>query len=200
VVLYHDARLRDRRRRRITGAARRRRLRFGGQDDVRQELASLAPRGMLVLFGQSSARSAHSIRKSSTAKGSLYLTRPHLGHYVVTRENLLARANAVLGWVKSGELHVRIGATFRMRDAAEAHRALESRPPRAKWCSSLERDACRPDVTGPPPGRVTVKSSRPEDESYPRQASAADSPAPSAFAIRRGGDHRVAERRRHLGG
>jgi len=60
-------------------------------------------------------------------KGSLYLTRPNLAHYVSTRDELLSRAADVLSWVKSGELKVRIGATFSLAQAADAHRALEGR-------------------------------------------------------------------------
>ncbi len=98
-----------------------------GKTTFDKSLASLAPRGMLVLYGQSSGPVGPFDPQVLNAKGSLFLTRPTLGHYVATREELLARANAVLGWIKTGELHVHIGATFRLRDAAEAHRALESR-------------------------------------------------------------------------
>jgi NADPH2:quinone reductase len=92
-----------------------------------KSLASLAPRGMLVLYGQSSGPVAPFDPQVLNAKGSLFLTRPNLAHYVSTRDELLARAGEVLGWVKSGKLKLRIGATFRLRDAAEAHRALEGR-------------------------------------------------------------------------
>ncbi len=98
-----------------------------GKTTFDKSLASLAPRGMLVLYGQSSGPVGPFDPQVLNAKGSLFLTRPTLGHYVATREELLARANAVLSWIKAGELHVHIGATFRLRDAAEAHRALESR-------------------------------------------------------------------------
>jgi NADPH2:quinone reductase len=92
-----------------------------------KSLASLAPRGMLVLYGQSSGPVAPLDPQVLNAKGSLFLTRPNLAHYVSTRDELLARAGEVLGWVKSGKLKLRIGATFRLRDAADAHRALEGR-------------------------------------------------------------------------
>jgi NADPH2:quinone reductase len=90
-------------------------------------LGSLATRGMLVLYGQSSGPVGPFDPQVLNAKGSLYLTRPTLGHYVATRDALLERATDVLGWVKSGELEVRIGATFPLREAAQAHRALEGR-------------------------------------------------------------------------
>jgi NADPH2:quinone reductase len=60
-------------------------------------------------------------------KGGLFLTRPSLGQYTATREELLWRANDVLGWVASGELKVRIGARFPLPEAAEAHRQLSGR-------------------------------------------------------------------------
>jgi NADPH2:quinone reductase len=61
------------------------------------------------------------------AKGSLFLTRPTLGHYTATREELLSRASDLFTWVKSGELKVRIDRTFPLAEAAAAHRALEAR-------------------------------------------------------------------------
>jgi len=61
------------------------------------------------------------------AKGGLYLTRPSLAHYTATREELLERANDVLGWAARGELKVRIGAEFPLAEASEAHRQLAGR-------------------------------------------------------------------------
>ena len=61
------------------------------------------------------------------AKGSLYLTRPSLGHYIATREGLLARARAVFDWIARGEIAVRVARTYALADAAEAHRDLEGR-------------------------------------------------------------------------
>jgi NADPH2:quinone reductase len=92
-----------------------------------KSLASLATRGMLVLYGQSSGPVAPFDPQLLNMKGSLFLTRPNLAHYISTRDELLTRAGEVLGWVQSGKLKLRIGATFRLRDAAEAHRALEGR-------------------------------------------------------------------------
>ncbi len=60
-------------------------------------------------------------------KGSLFLTRPSLAHYVATREELLWRAGDVLGWMESGRLKVRIDRTYPLADAADAHRDLEAR-------------------------------------------------------------------------
>ena len=61
------------------------------------------------------------------AHGSLYLTRPTLGNYIQTRGELIQRADDLFGWVAAGKLTVRVGAEYPLRDAAEAHRALEGR-------------------------------------------------------------------------
>jgi len=82
---------------------------------------------MLVLFGQSSGPVPPLDPGILAAKGSLYLTRPSLGHYSATREELLSRAGDVLDWVGKGELKLRIDKTFALSDAAEAHRQLEGR-------------------------------------------------------------------------
>jgi len=98
-----------------------------GKTTFEQSLNVLAPRGTLVLFGQASGPVPPVDLGTLAAKGSLYVTRPTLGHYVATREELLKRAGEVLGWVKSGELKLRIEHTFPLAQAAEAHRALEGR-------------------------------------------------------------------------
>jgi len=90
-------------------------------------LASLAPRGMLVSFGQSSGAVPPFDPLRLSQGGSLYLTRPTLIHYVGSREELLSRAGEVLGWVKDGTLRVRVDREVPLADAAAAHRALEAR-------------------------------------------------------------------------
>jgi NADPH2:quinone reductase len=87
----------------------------------------LRPRGMMVLFGQSSGAVAPLDPQVLNARGSVFLTRPSLGHHVAKREELLWRAGDVLGWVASGKLDLHIDRTFPLEDAALAHRALESR-------------------------------------------------------------------------
>ncbi len=87
----------------------------------------LAPRGMMVLFGQSSGAVAPVDPQLLNQKGSLFLTRPTLGHYVATRDELLRRAGELFAWIGAGELTVRVGAEFPLAAAAEAHRALEGR-------------------------------------------------------------------------
>jgi NADPH2:quinone reductase len=90
-------------------------------------LDCLARRGMLVLFGQSSGPVPPVDPQILNRKGSLFLTRPTLAHYTATRDELVARADELLGWVADGSLDVRVGATFPLADAADAHRALEGR-------------------------------------------------------------------------
>jgi len=90
-------------------------------------LASLAPRGMLVSFGQSSGAVPPFDPLRLSQGGSLYLTRPTLIHYVGSREELLSRAGEVLGWVRDGTLRVRVDREVPLADAAAAHRALEAR-------------------------------------------------------------------------
>lgn len=98
-----------------------------GKDTYLKSLNCLAPRGMLALYGQSSGP-VPAFDPSLLAKGgSLFMTRPSLANYAATREELLWRAGEVLRWVESGELKLRIGATYALKDAADAHRELEAR-------------------------------------------------------------------------
>jgi NADPH2:quinone reductase len=87
----------------------------------------IRPRGMMVLFGQSSGPVAPFDPNILNPKGSLFLTRPTLAHYIAKRDELLWRAGDVLSWVASGKLELRIEKTYPLADAAEAHRDLESR-------------------------------------------------------------------------
>ena len=98
-----------------------------GRTTFDKGLNVLAPRGMMVLFGQSSGAVAPLDPQVLNHKGSLVLTRPTLGHFIATRAELLARAGEVLGWIRAGKLKVRIGLELPLDQAAEAHRRLESR-------------------------------------------------------------------------
>ncbi|HEY0350734.1 MAG TPA: quinone oxidoreductase, partial [Gemmatimonadales bacterium] len=98
-----------------------------GKTTFDKGLDSLARRGMMVLYGQSSGPVAPIDPQVLNHKGSLFLTRPTLVHYIATRAELLERSSAVLGWVADGTLKVRIGREFPLAAAAEAHRELESR-------------------------------------------------------------------------
>ena len=98
-----------------------------GKTTFDKSLNCLTRRGMLVLCGQSSGPVLPLDPQVLNQKGSLYLTRPTLAHYTATREELLARAGEVLGWVADGSLAVRIGREYPLADAAEAQRALAGR-------------------------------------------------------------------------
>lgn len=98
-----------------------------GKTTAEKSLNCLRPRGMLVLYGNASGPPPSFDPLVLMAKGSLYLTRPTLGHYLTTREETLARAGAVLDWIASGDLKVRVARTFPLAEAAEAHRQLEGR-------------------------------------------------------------------------
>jgi NADPH2:quinone reductase len=98
-----------------------------GRATFAKSLACLAPRGMLVLFGQASGPVPPFDPAVLSQKGSLFLTRPTLFHYVASRENLLARAGDVLGWIADGRLKLRIDREYPLSAAADAHRALEAR-------------------------------------------------------------------------
>ncbi len=98
-----------------------------GESTFLKGLNVIRPRGMMVLFGQSSGPVAPIDPNILNPKGSLYLTRPSLGHYTATTEELDARAGDVLNWIAAGKLHLRIDHTYPLEDAAQAHRDLESR-------------------------------------------------------------------------
>jgi len=87
----------------------------------------IRPRGMMVLFGQSSGAVAPFDPGILNAKGSLFLTRPSLAHYASDRKELEWRSGDVLNWVAEGKLKLRIDRTYPMAQAADAHRDLEGR-------------------------------------------------------------------------
>jgi NADPH:quinone reductase len=87
----------------------------------------IVPRGMMVLFGQSSGPVDPINPQLLNQKGSLFLTRPTLSHYTAARDELLWRAGELFEWIGRGELAVRIGAEFPLSEVAEAHRELEGR-------------------------------------------------------------------------
>ena len=103
-----------------------------GKDTFAGSLDSLRVRGMLVLYGQSSGAVAPLDPQVLNAKGSLFLTRPTLGHYVAERGELLQRAGDLFGWIAAGELQVRIAATFPLAEAAQAQTYLASRQAKGK--------------------------------------------------------------------
>jgi NADPH2:quinone reductase len=98
-----------------------------GRTTFAQGLDCLGPRGMMVLYGQSSGPVEPIDPQILNQKGSLFLTRPSLGAYVATNAELVDRASALLGWVSDGSLKVRIGHEFPLAAAAEAHEELQGR-------------------------------------------------------------------------
>lgn len=88
---------------------------------------SLKTRGMMVFFGNASGPVPAIEPLTLTAKGSLFMTRPTLASHVATREDLEKRSSDLFGWVKSGQLKVRIGETLPLSEAATAHERLAGR-------------------------------------------------------------------------
>ncbi len=107
-----------------------------GKTTFEDSLKCLRPRGLLVLFGASSG-AVPPMDPIRLMAGSLYLTRPTLKDYVRTRAELERRAADVFGWVARGDLHVRVGAAYRLKDAAQAHRDLEGRKTTGKVLLTL---------------------------------------------------------------
>ncbi len=98
-----------------------------GKTTFDKGLNCIRPRGMMVLFGQSSGAVPPFDPNALNGKGSLYLTRPSLAHHVLSREELTWRAGDVLGGVASGSLRLRIDRKYPLADVAAAHRDLEAR-------------------------------------------------------------------------
>jgi NADPH2:quinone reductase len=103
-----------------------------GKDTFDKSLNCLRARGMMVLFGQSSGAVPPFDLQTLNAKGSLFVTRPSLGYYTATREELVWRAGDILKWASAGELKVNIDKTFPLADAAEAHRYMAGRGTKGK--------------------------------------------------------------------
>ena len=97
-----------------------------GRTTFSKGISCLRPRGYMALYGQASG-SVPEFDTNALRTGSKFLTRPNLGDYTSTREELLYRANEVIEWVSSGELQIRVGLTLGLSEAVEAHRQLEGR-------------------------------------------------------------------------
>jgi NADPH2:quinone reductase len=98
-----------------------------GKSTFDASLASLRPRGMMVLFGGASGQVPPFDIQRLNRAGSLFLTRPTLGHYVATREELLERGASVLGDIAAGRLRIDIGGRYPLERAAAAYDDLEGR-------------------------------------------------------------------------
>jgi NADPH2:quinone reductase len=110
-----------------------------GKTTFEGSLACLAPRGMLVLFGQSSGK-PDKMDPLSLTKGSWFLTRPTIVHYTAERREMEQRAAEVFDWIAAGALRLRIEHMFPLQDAAAAHRALEGRATTGKVLLIPEED------------------------------------------------------------
>jgi NADPH2:quinone reductase len=110
-----------------------------GKTTWEKSLDALKPRGMMVFYGQSSGPVPPIDLLALSRRGSLFLTRPILPHYIADRESLEARARDVFGDVAAGRLKVRVGATWPLAEAGEAHRALEGRKTTGKVLLLPER-------------------------------------------------------------
>jgi NADPH2:quinone reductase len=103
-----------------------------GKDTFDKSLNCIRRRGYIVLFGASSGAVAPLDPQILNAKGSLFLTRPYIGHYMVDRTELMQRTNDLFQWMATDQLKVRIDKTFALAEAAEAHRYLEGRQSKGK--------------------------------------------------------------------
>ncbi len=98
-----------------------------GRTTFLKGLDCLVPRGTMVLYGQSSGPVAPFDPQLLNRKGSLFLTRPTIAHYILTRAELLQRAEELFRWIADGSLSVRIGREFPLAGAVDAHTELEGR-------------------------------------------------------------------------
>jgi NADPH2:quinone reductase len=98
-----------------------------GQTTFDKGLNCLRPRGYMVLYGQSSGPVAPVDPATLFAKGSLFLTRPSLNHYAMTRDETLARTAALFSWIQKGELKLKMDHTYPLQECGSAHEALANR-------------------------------------------------------------------------
>ena len=103
-----------------------------GQATFDKSLNCLRPRGLLALYGQASGPVPPFDLGRLGRGGSLFVTRPSLGAYIATRDEMMARADDLFQWVASGELNVRVDRTFPLAQAGDAHRYMEARKTKGK--------------------------------------------------------------------
>jgi NADPH:quinone reductase len=115
-----------------------------GKTTFDKSLACLRPRGMMVLFGQSSGPVPPLEPQILNTRGSIFLTRPSLAHYLLSRDELLWRAGDVFAAIEGGQLVLRIDHVFPLAEAAAAHRALESRATAGKLILKTSSLAFKP--------------------------------------------------------
>lgn len=98
-----------------------------GKDTFMDSLDCLAPLGLMVSYGNASGAVPPFSPMVLTQKGSLFLTRPTLGHYIARREDLVRTARELFAVVKQGGVRITVNQAYPLKDAAQAHRDLESR-------------------------------------------------------------------------
>ena len=103
-----------------------------GGPTFEQSLNCLRPRGMMVSFGNSGGPVPPFPPINLATKGSLYLTRPNLAHYILTREELTWRTSELFSAIEGGRLRIAIHRTYTLGEAAQAHRYLEARKTQGK--------------------------------------------------------------------
>lgn len=103
-----------------------------GKDTFERSLTCLRPRGMMVLFGQSSGAVPPVNLQILNQKGSLYTTRPSLFAYIAKREDLLKKIRDLTRWIAAGTLRVKVDKEFALADAAQAHEYMSGRGTKGK--------------------------------------------------------------------
>ena len=103
-----------------------------GKTTFEKSMNCLKPRGYLVLYGQASGPAPAIDPQILNRKGSIFLTRPSLGHYIDDPLELMQRSRDLFKWITSGSLHVRIDQTFPLAEATKAHRYMEARKSKGK--------------------------------------------------------------------
>jgi NADPH2:quinone reductase len=98
-----------------------------GKDTWPKSLDCLAVRGLMISFGNASGPLPPIDSRDLNTRGSLYFTRPTMGHYTATRPDLELSSGRVMSAIKSGKLKIRINQTYALKDAAQAHRDLQER-------------------------------------------------------------------------
>lgn len=110
-----------------------------GRDTFHKSMNCLRPRGYLVLYGQSSGAVEPLDPQVLNQKGSIFLTRPSLGHYNQDQAEIRRRAGDIFEWIDEGRLSVRIDRTFPLEEAADAHRYMESRQSKGKVLLGMQQ-------------------------------------------------------------
>jgi len=111
-----------------------------GKATWEKSLQSLAPLGMLVLFGNASGKVPDIDPLLLTKQGSVFLTRPSLKDYTASREALLSRSRDLFGWMADNKVHVRIAHKLPLKDAAEGQRLITSRDTAGKVVLVVDPD------------------------------------------------------------